>query len=259
MTGFNPRTDRPVPRTVTAAVILIYVSLATSVGASIIHGRNAIITLIVALPIAAMARRCYAGTRGARLPQTVLCGFIVLQAVIFAPPFLRSTSVADQILGLVDIAIAAIYIVAAVLLWASASTEYFDADPRWRLARQPQSDVAGQADTSQQQAGLRPVASPTDGPPDPLRRRQNILIAVLFGALAVLIAGLALLAHSTSSESPEKAGYRFGTLNSDPTVTDCNAEGERRYRGGAGELDFAVGCVQAQFDALNATNPQPTP
>jgi hypothetical protein len=42
-------------------------------------------------------------------------------------------------------------------------------------------------------------------------------------------------------------------------VTDCNAEGERRYRGGAGELDFAIGCLHAQIDALNAANPQPTP
>jgi Domain of unknown function (DUF4328) len=103
------------------------------------------------------------------------------------------------------------------------------------------------------------VTPPAAGPPDPLRRRQTVLVAVLFGALGVLIAGLALLAHTTSAKSPEKAGYRYGVANPDPTVTDCNAEGERRYRGGAGELDFALGCLKAQTETLNATDVQPTP
>jgi hypothetical protein len=95
-------------------------------------------------------------------------------------------------------------------------------------------------------------AASCDGTLDPQqRRRQTVLVAALFGALAVLIAGLVLLSHFTSSESPKKEGYRFGTLNSDPMVTDCDAEGQRRYRGGA-ELEFAIGCLQAQADASTA-------
>ena len=38
-----------------------------------------------------------------------------------------------------------------------------------------------------------PVVAPI---PDPVQRRQTVLIALLFGGLAVLITGLALLPHS---------------------------------------------------------------
>jgi hypothetical protein len=254
VTGFNLRTDRPVPRSVTAAVILIYVSLAINVATSITHGRNAIIVLILALPTASLAWQCYAGKRAARLPLTLLFGFIALQAVVFAPPWLKSASVADQVLGLVDIAIAVLYVVAAVLFWVSASNAYFDADPRWRSARRPQPDVARQAEAEVT------VLSATQPPENPLWRNVTVLIAVLFGALVVLIAGLGLFSGSGSGQSPETKGYRYGTANSDPMVTDCKVESERRYGQDERALQFEIGCVRAQADAvLNATNGQPTP
>jgi peptide methionine sulfoxide reductase MsrB len=47
--------------------------------------------------------------------------------------------------------ITGLYVLAAILLWVGASNAYFDADPRWRSAQQPQPDVAAQADTSRSQ------------------------------------------------------------------------------------------------------------
>jgi hypothetical protein len=254
VTGFNLRTDRPVPRSVTAAVILIYVSLAINVATSITHGRNAIIVLILALPTASLAWQCYAGKRAARLPLTLLFGFIALQAVVLAPPWLKSASGADQALGLVDIAIAVFYVVAAVLLWVGASNAYFDADPRRRSGRQSRPDVARQVETE------ATALSATRPPENPRWRNVTILIAVLFGALVVLIAGIGLFSGFGSDQSSETKGYRYGTTNSDATVTDCKAESERRYGQDERALQFDTGCVQAQTDAvLNATNGQPTP
>jgi hypothetical protein len=241
---------------VAAAVILIYVSLAINVATSIGHGRNAIIVLILALPIAGLAWQCYAGKRATRLPLTLLFGFIALQAVVLAPPWLKSASGADQVLGLVDIAIAVFYVVAAVLLWVRASNAYFDADPPRRSVRQSRPDVARQAKTE------ATALSATRPPENPRWRNVTILIAVLFGALVVLIAGHGLFSGSGSGsgQSSETKGYRYGTTNSDATVTDCKAESERRYGQDERALQFEIGCVQAQTDAvLNATNGQPTP
>jgi hypothetical protein len=222
---------------VAAAVILIYVSLAINVATSIGHGRNAIIVLILALPTAGLAWQCYAGKRAARLPLTLLFGFIALQAVVLAPPWLKSAS-------------------GAVLLWVRASNAYFDADPRRRSARQSRPDVARQAETE------ATALSATRPPENPRWRNVTILIAVLFGALVVLIAGHGLFSGSGSGsgQSSETKGYRYGTTNSNATVTDCKAESERRYGQDERALQFEIGCVQAQTDAvLNATNGQPTP
>jgi hypothetical protein len=123
----------------------------------------------------------------------------------------------------------------------------------------------------QDQAGRHLVAVPADDvtapeiapQPSPQQRRQNVLIAVAFGALFVL-AGLGLLLHGhskhTDGQNPEKAGYAYGTTNSDPITTDCETESKRRYSDQLDALSFAASCLQAQSDALgNAPNIVPSP
>jgi site-specific recombinase len=126
------------------------VGLTTNVAASITEGRNAVLTLIVGLLIAATVRRCYLGVWKERLYLTIVCGVIGLYEVLFGSPLLSSASATKQVRGLVDLAIAVIYLITVVLLWLSASTAYFDADPHRRGAQQ---SPPGQADlTSRSQA-----------------------------------------------------------------------------------------------------------
>lgn len=130
-----------------------------------------------------------------------------------------------------------------------------------RLQKQVPSRLAAKVTvveaTADEVTGLLPAPQP---PENPLWRNVTILVAVLFGALVILIAGLGLFPRATSGQDPETRGYRYGTANSDPTVTDCEMEAEHRYGEGESALKFAIGCVQAQTDALlNATNTQPTP
>ncbi|GLY78536.1 DUF4328 domain-containing protein [Actinoallomurus iriomotensis] len=97
-------------------------------------------------------------------------------------------------------------------------------------------------------------------PESPLWRNLTIVVAVLFGAVVVLIAGRSLLSHAGPGQDPERSGYRYGTAHADPAVTDCEEEAKRRYEEDESALEFATGCVQAQTDAvLNATKTQPTP
>lgn len=130
-----------------------------------------------------------------------------------------------------------------------------------RLQKQVPSRLAAKVTvveaTADEVTGLLPAPQP---PENPLWRNVTILVAVLFGALVILIAGLGLFPRATSGQDPETRGYRYGTANSDPTVTDCEMEAEHRYGEEESALKFAIGCVQAQTDALlNATNTQPTP
>jgi hypothetical protein len=104
------------------------------------------------------------------------------------------------------------------------------------------------------------VLSATRPPENPRWRNVTILIAVLFGALVVLIAGRGLFSGSGSGQSSETKGYRYGTTNSDATMTDCKAESERRYGQDERALQFEIGCVPSPDRRRpNATNGHPTP
>ena len=87
--------------------------------------------------------------------------------------------------------------------------------------------------------------------------QRTIVVAVLFAAVVVLTAGLSLFRSAAPGPSPEMKGFRYGTANPDATVTDCGVESERRYGEGPDALEFALGCTQAQTDAvLEATHRQ---
>jgi hypothetical protein len=88
------------------------------------------------------------------------------------------------------------------------------------------------------------------GTPDPRRLRQNVLIAVLFAALAVLVLGLVSFRSHVAGSDPDKLGYNFGKANPDAGDAVCDTEGERRYGSGYDEDDFVVGCLQGQLYVL---------